>query len=191
MNQSSLHLVDKQGDSITPTIAAAVEAAFRWASREFPLIDPALLAHWAEEVGRSMQAKGDSVGSARRYAFAALHGKVRDWRKTGAAKEIAVGIGPELERWAGITKNAQRSMDRKILFDQLKTTLNERDRYILVLLLQDVTSPADVSVALGVSYGAAAKAIQRVKERIASLLSGASTDQSLSRESPHFCETKG
>ena len=56
-----------------------------------------------------------------------------------------------------------RQMERAVLFEQLSTKLSERDRLILVLLLQDVTSPANVAAALGVSYSAAAKAIQRVK----------------------------
>jgi DNA-directed RNA polymerase specialized sigma24 family protein len=63
-----------------------------------------------------------------------------------------------------------RQIERTVLFEQLSTRLSERDRIILVLLLQDVTSPADVAVALGVSYSAAAKAIQRVKDRISTML---------------------
>ena len=63
-----------------------------------------------------------------------------------------------------------RQMERAVLFEQLSTKLSERDRLILVLLLQDVTSPANVAAALGVSYSAAAKAIQRVKDRISTML---------------------
>jgi DNA-directed RNA polymerase specialized sigma24 family protein len=48
-----------------------------------------------------------------------------------------------------------------------------------VLLLQDVTSPANVAAALDVSYSAAAKAIQRVKDRISTML----VDEPSERES--------
>ena len=58
-------------------------------------------------------------------------------------------------------------------------TDRERDRHILVLLLQDVTSPANVAAALDVSYSAAAKAIQRVKDRISTML----VDEPSERES--------
>ena len=57
-----------------------------------------------------------------------------------------------------------------MLFEQLRTKLNERDRQILILLLQDITSPRDVAEALGIKYDAAAKAIQRVKDRMAAIL---------------------
>jgi DNA-directed RNA polymerase specialized sigma24 family protein len=63
-----------------------------------------------------------------------------------------------------------RQIERAVLFEQLSTKLSERDRHILVLLLQDMTSPANVAAALGVSYSAAAKAIQRVKDRISTML---------------------
>jgi DNA-directed RNA polymerase specialized sigma subunit len=85
----------------------------------------------------------------------------------------------------------QGVIDRKILFEQLKATLNERDRYILVLLLEDKTSPATVANELGTSYPAAAKAIQRVKERIASSLTRARKKDDPGHGSTQFCETKG
>jgi hypothetical protein len=71
-----------------------------------------------------------------------------------------------LERWAAIDRSTQRVIYRAVLFDQLKTKLGERDRHILVLLQQGITSPASGGSARGVSYAAAVKAIQRVKERI-------------------------
>ena len=91
----------------------------------------------------------------------------------------------------GVDRSFQVEIDRKLLFEQLKTSLNERDRYILVLLLQDETSPAVIATALGLSYTAAAKAIQRVKERIAASLVGVSGRNDFGHGSPQFCETKG
>jgi DNA-directed RNA polymerase specialized sigma24 family protein len=67
--------------------------------------------------------------------------------------------------------------------------LSERDRHILVLLQQGMTSPASVAAALGVSYAAAAKAIQRVKERIAAILGGGPTAEQVPM-SPHPCESE-
>jgi DNA-directed RNA polymerase specialized sigma24 family protein len=57
------------------------------------------------------------------------------------------------------------------LFDQMKAHLSERDRQILALIEQDCGSPRDVAKALGLTYMAAAKAIQRAKERMAEILS--------------------
>ena len=109
----------------------------------------------------------------------------------GRLRKQVAGIGRDLERMGGLSGSFQGAVDRKILFEQLKATLNERDRYILVLLLEDKTSPATVAKALGTSYPAAAKAIQRVKERIASTLSGARKVDDPGHGSPQFCETKG
>jgi hypothetical protein len=176
MGRTHLHLVDAQGKAVARSTRAAIESAHDWAVREFPHLDPALLAGWAEEVGQSMQSRADFIQSPKRYAFAALHGKVREWYRSGASKEIPVGIGTTLEHWVAVDRSMQVVMDRAILFEQLKSKLNDRDRQILVLLQQDKTSPASVAAALGVSYAAAAKAIQRVKDRLAAILASAPID---------------
>lgn len=191
MSRTQLHLVSSTGVSVSLDIRAAVESAFGWAVREFPYLDEAVVAGWAEEVASAMELKSEGVASPRRYAYAALHGKVRDWMKSGAARETSVGIGDALEGLGGVHGSFQGTVDRAILFEQLKATLNERDRYILVLLLQDNTSPATVASALGVSYAAAAKAIQRVKDRIAATLVGDADKNNPGRGSSQFCETKG
>ena len=191
MSRTHLHLVGPTGNPVSLTVRSAIESAFGWAIREFPYLDEALVAGWAEDLASALEQKTDQVVSPRRYAFAALHGRVRDWLKSGPAKETSVGIGPALEAVCGVSGSFQGTVDRSILFEQLKATLNERDRYILVLLLQDNTSPATVASALGVSYAAAAKAIQRVKNRIAETLTGGSARKSPGGGSPLFCETKG
>jgi DNA-directed RNA polymerase specialized sigma24 family protein len=172
MGQTLLHLVDQRGQKLPAAIRLAVEAAHRWVRREYPRLDEAVVAGWAEDVGRAMGTRLDGIQSPYRYAFAALHGKVRGWFRRNASKEIPLGIGSELEVWVGIDSSAQRAMYQAVLFDQLRTKLSERDRHILVLLLQGLTSPASVAEALGVSYAAAAKAIQRARERIAAILVG-------------------
>src|SRR3984957_14800108 len=187
MGQTLLHLVDQRGQTLPVAIRLAVEAAHRWARWEYPHLDEAVVAGWAEDVGKAMGARSDEIRSPYRYAFAALHGKVREWFRGNASREVLVGIGRELELWAGIDRSTQRVIYRAVLFDQLKTKLNDRDRHILVLLQQDITSPASVATALGVSYAAAAKAIQRVKERIAAILVGAPTAEQVP-VSPPPCE---
>jgi RNA polymerase sigma factor (sigma-70 family) len=164
MGQTFLHLVDQRGQTLPTVIRLAVEAAHRWVRREYPHLDDAVVAGWAEDVGKAMGGRVDDIRSPHRYAYAALHGKVREWFRSNASKEILVGMGSDLELWAGIDRSAQRAIYRTVLFEQLKTKLSERDRHILVLLQQDITSPSNVAAALGVSYSAAAKAIQRVKE---------------------------
>lgn len=186
-SSTQLHLVDGQGRTLSLITRAAVEAAYTWALREFPRIDPVLLAEWSEEVAKAIEARSEVVESPTRYAFAALHGKVRQWLRSKASQEVSVGIGAELEEWVGVDRNAQRMMDRAIFFDQIKTKLNDRDKHILVLLLQDITSPASVAEALGVSYTAAAQAIHRVKERIAGTLSDSRNPRP---NSSRFCEAE-
>jgi DNA-directed RNA polymerase specialized sigma24 family protein len=177
MGQTLLHLVDQRGQTLPAAIRLPVEAAHRWVRREYPHLDEAIVAGWAEDIGKAMGARLDDIRSPYRYASAALHGKVREWFRSNASKEILVGTGSELELWASIDRSAQRVIYRAVLFEQLKTKLSERDRHILVLLQQDITSPASVASALGVSYAAAAKAIQRVKERIAAILVGDPTGE--------------
>ena len=189
MGQTLLHLVDQRGQTLPVAIRLAVEAAHRWVRREYPHLDEAVVAGWAEDVGKAMGARSDEIRSPYRYAFAALHGKVREWFRSNASKEVLVGIPRELELWAGIDRSTQRVIYRAVLFDQLKTKLSERDRHILVLLQQDITSPARVAAALGVSYSAAAKAIQRVKERIAAILVGAPPAEQVPM-SPYPCESE-
>ena len=191
MTRAQLHLVDTSGTAVCPEVETAVERSFHWVLRDYPQLDSAMIANWAEEVALSMQMRVTTIVSPQRYAYAALKGKVHDWMRSASAKEEVAGLGRDLERIGGLNGSFEGAVDRKILFEQLKATLNERDRYILVLLLEDNTSPATVAKALGTSYPAAAKAIQRVKERIASKLNGARKVGDPGHGSPQFCETKG
>jgi hypothetical protein len=191
MTRAQLHLVDTSGIAVCPEVETAVERSFHWVLRDYPQLDSAMIANWAEEVALSMQVRVTTIISPQRYAYAALKGKVHDWMRSAPAKEEVAGLGRDLERIGGLNGSFEGAVDRKILFEQLKATLNERDRYILVLLLEDNTSPATVAKALGTTYPAAAKAIQRVKERIASKLTGARKVGDPGHGSPLFCETKG
>ena len=81
-------------------------------------------------------------------------------------------------------------MDRRVLFEQLKATLNDRDQVILVLLL-DGTSDGEIGVALGITPAAARKAIQRMKERISAQLAKGRSKDETGHASQDLCETKG
>ncbi len=168
-DRPQLHLVNAEGAEVSPVIRNAAEAAFRWVARDHPNVDKAQLADWAEAVGRSMQTRVSEIEWPERYAYAALKGKVRDWRRTGIAQEESSGVRRDMERIGGENSSFQGSVDRRILFDQLRKALGERDRAILFLLLNE-KSAQEVAGELKTSYPAARKAIQRVKERIGVIL---------------------
>jgi DNA-directed RNA polymerase specialized sigma24 family protein len=188
MGRTLLHLVDRNGQDLAALTRDAVEAAYHWAVWDFPGVDQALVAGWAEEVGEAMAARAASIEVPRRYAFAALRGKILEWFRRHPGREVTVGIGSELEQWVGVDRNGQRIVERAVLFEQLRAKLSERDRQILMLLLQDITSPKDVAAALGVKYDAAAKAIQRVKERLAAIKAKA-PKRDRAQGPPNLCQS--
>ena len=190
MTRAELHLVDTAGRPVRPTVQAAVEDAFRWAIRSCPLVDAALIANWAEEVACSMEAMASELRNPGRYATAALNGKVRDWQRTGAAKLEPMGMGRDLERIGGTNGRVQGALDRKVFFEQIKSTLNDRDQVILLLLL-DGSSNTEVASALAVTSSAGRKAIQRVKERIAATLKVSRVKNDPEHGTRTLCPTKG
>jgi RNA polymerase sigma factor (sigma-70 family) len=190
MDRAPLHLVDSTGISVDPAIEIAVQTAFRWVIRTYPRVDPAQLADWAEEVAAAMALRGSAIASPKRYAEAALKGKIRDWLRTSTAQEVPSGIGSDLERTGGTYMSFENAVERKILFDELREMLAERDRMILVLLLAD-KSIVEIAEALNTNYPNAAKAIQRVKDRISAKVSGARRNEKPGRGPTLYCETKG
>ncbi len=112
----------------------------------------------------------------RRYAFTALKGKIFEWFRKHPVTEITLGIGSDLEQWIGLDRRAPLKIEQSALLEQLRMKLGDRDRQILILLLQDITSPRDVAEALNINYNAAAKAIQRAKERMAAILTAKPQD---------------
>ena len=190
MMQARLHLVDTAGVHVRASIQSAVEDAFRWTLRSFPLIDPALMSNWAEEVARLMEASSEDIKNPRRYAAAALQGKVKDWQKTGAARLEPVGVGSDLERLSGPDSRIQATVDRALLLEQAKRNLNERDRLILVLLI-DGCNDAEIAAALKVSPAAGRKAIERMKDRISTTLKGSRSVNQSGNGSGALCMKKG
>ena len=77
----------------------------------------------------------DQIEFPRRYAFAALTGKLQEWYRAHPAVEIM--MEPDGSRTlTGEKPNGARTSaaDLNVLFSQIKTRLSERDRQILVLL---------------------------------------------------------
>lgn len=171
MLRPHLHLVDGRGVALSSAIQAACETAFQRVVLDYPHFDQAQIANWAEEVAAAMGERGDTIQFPRRYAYMALRGKVRDWSRTGPGRAELKGIGPDLEEVAGHSESFGDQAERKLLFEQILRVLNERDRAILVLLLNEQSIGAVASF-LNTSYAAAAKAMQRVKDRVSVVLDG-------------------
>ena len=171
MLRAHLHLIDSSGFVLSAEIQAACETAFRRVVLDFPHFDHALIADWAEEVAVAMDEREEAIQFPRRYAYVALRGKIRDWSRTGQGRAEPQGIGPDLEEVAGLSESFQDQAEREILFEQILPALSERDRAILVLLLNE-QSTAAVAAFLNVNYLAAAKAMQRMKDRVSVVLNG-------------------
>ena len=63
MGQTLLHLVDRRGETLPVAIRLAVETAHRWVRREYPHLDAAVVAGWAEDVGEAMGGRLDDIRS--------------------------------------------------------------------------------------------------------------------------------
>jgi RNA polymerase sigma factor (sigma-70 family) len=131
-----------------------------------------VLADIAEGVAASIARKRSDILAVMQYAIVAIDGRVQEWLRKHPKVEVGGCETAELERALGTAvDSAYSDVELKHLFDQMKTHLSERDRQILALIEQDRGSPRDVAEALGLTYMAAAKAIQRAKERVAEILS--------------------
>jgi DNA-directed RNA polymerase specialized sigma24 family protein len=184
-----LHLVDEQGRPVPPSVSIAVEAAYRWVSREYEHFDQALLAGMAESVALAMCRRLMHIEFPRRYASVALTGKLQEWYRAHPGVEVPLEL-EESERIKGPRPGAMTSADLSILFAEIKVQLSERDRQILVLMEQDVGSPQQIAEVFELSYSAAAKAIQRVRDRMATILAPSETrnssDNEIMTRSRHF-----
>ncbi len=166
-----LHLVDRQGDPLEGEIRVAVMEAFQSCVQRFSRIDDAILAGFAESVAASMHTKRSEIETFRNYARAALNGKVYEWLRSHPGQELGVKKFGDLVWLAGSDfDQSLADAELEVMFSQLTTHLSERERHILVLMKQDL-GPRQISSALGITYVAAAKAMQRVREHVASLLS--------------------
>jgi len=171
MHRAHLHLIGSSGLALNAVIQAACETAFKRVVLDYPHFDQALIADWAEQVAFAMDERGDAIQFPKRYAYMALRGKVRDWSRTGSGRVELKGIGPDLEEIAGVSESFANQTERKILFGQILPALSERDRAILILLLNE-QSTAAIAAFLNTNYAAAAKAMQRMKDRVSVVLNG-------------------
>ena len=169
MLRAYLHFVDDKGTPIAPNVQEAVEKAFRRVLLEFPDFDQAQISDWAEEVAIDMQERMEAVQFPRRYAYMALKGRVRDWSRTGPGRAELKGLSSDLEEVAGQSKSHIDQTERELLLTQVLPELNERDRAILILVCNG-KSTAMIAALLKVNYMAAAKAMQRMKERTSVVL---------------------
>jgi RNA polymerase sigma factor (sigma-70 family) len=170
MSGSLLYLVDQDNKPVKPEIRIAVEAAFRWSVREYRNMDEADLAAMAEAVALGMSKRLEEIQSPWRYALAALTGRIHEWFRAHPAKMVSFETEDALDREIGPDDRFVFDVERKLLFAQIRSQLSERDREICILLEQDVSSPGEIAKALQISYAAAAKALQRARERIASIV---------------------
>lgn len=171
MQRAHLHLIDSSGVVLSADIQTACETAFKRVVIDFPHFDQALIADWAEEVAVAMNERGEAIQFPRRYAYMALRGRIRDWSRTGPGRAELKGIGPDLEEVAGLSESFTDQTEREVLFGQILRELSERDRAILILLLNEHSTTA-VAAFLNTNYAAAAKAMQRMKDRVSVVLNG-------------------
>lgn len=169
MAATLLHLVDQYGQPVPPQVRLAVEAAYRWAEREYHPFDRAVLAAMAEAVALAMCRHLDRIEFPRRYAVTALMGKLHEWYRAHPAVEILMDPA-EVEALPDDEPKSIPAAELNLLFSEIKAQLSERDRQVLVLLEQDL-GPQEIAKAFEISYFAAAKAIQRARDRMAAILS--------------------
>ena len=165
-----LHLVDESGQPVPDEVREAVERAYRYLTFEYKRLDPSLLANIAEATALTICRNADEIGSIKPYAFATAIGKVNDWLSTHD-KEDPGKTSSALERAAGgVQDRSHSAVEYRLLFERMKAQLNARDQQILVLIAQGLDKPRPIAEALGLTYEAAKKAVQRVKERMKILL---------------------
>jgi hypothetical protein len=160
-----LHLVTKQGLAVAPEVRSSIEFSYRSILHDYPHVDPALIATWAEEIAVSMDAKAD-IAHFDGYALISLGRKVRGWLRSGAGKETPSGIGGDLDLAGGHIDGVTNTTSA-LLFSQLLAMLEGRDRVIFHVLFGLDGSASDVASAVGISEAAAHKAIQRLRKRLA------------------------
>jgi DNA-directed RNA polymerase specialized sigma24 family protein len=166
-----LHLVTAGGKPVDGDVRLAVEEAFRRVVCRFRRVDEAILANLAESVAVLVARKRKEILALKQYAFVALCGRVLDRLRRKPQREIAIGQSVELQSVMQATEDpAFAEIEVQYLLEQMKAQLSERDRVILLLLERNRGQPAEVAEALHLTYAAAAKAIQRTKERMAQLL---------------------
>ncbi len=165
-----LHLVDETGQPVPDEVREAVERAYGYIAFEYKRLDPSLLANIAEATALTICRNAHEIGSIKPYALGTAVGKVNDWLST-YDKEVPGKTSAALERAAGgVRDRSHFDVEYRLLFERMKAQLSARDQQILVLIAQGLDKPGAIAEALGLTYEAAKKALQRVKGRMKALL---------------------
>jgi DNA-directed RNA polymerase specialized sigma24 family protein len=159
MAGSLLYLVDQDNKPVKPEIRIAIDAAFRWSVREYRNMDEADLAAMAEAIALGMSKRLEEIQSPRRYAFAALTGRIQEWFRAHPAKMVSFETEDELDREIGPDDRFVFDVEQRLLFAQIRSQLSDRDREICILLEQDLSSPGEIAKVLQISYAAAANVL--------------------------------
>jgi len=171
MAKTLLNLIDDAGQPVPADVRVAVTRAYRYIAPRFRRIDDAVLAGFAEAVAAAMCRRAEEIKSVNQYASAAMLGKAYEWVQSHPS-EITVGTLAALEAANGTarTDDSFGAIENAVLFERVKTHLSTRDRQILVLVEQELDTPAAIASALGLSYDAAKKALQRARDKMSALL---------------------
>jgi RNA polymerase sigma factor (sigma-70 family) len=137
-------------------------------------MDEADLAAMAEAVALGMSKRVDEIQSPWRYALAALTGRIQEWFRAHPAKTVSFETEDELDRQIEPDDQFEPGVERSLLFAEMRHQLSGRDRQICILLEQEFSSPQEIAQVLEISYAAAAKALQRARDRMASIVKGES-----------------
>ena len=171
MAKTLLNLIDEAGQPVPADVRAAVTRAYRYIAPRFRRIDDAVLAGFAEALAAAMCRRAEEIRSVDQYARAAMIGKAYEWVQLHPS-EKAIGTLADLEAANGTarTDDSFGAIENTVLFERMKTQLSMRDRQILVLVEQEFDTPAAIASALGLSYEAAKKALQRARDKMSALI---------------------
>ena len=169
MPQQLLHLVDDEGRPVQRAVEDAVTNAYRYVLAHNNHIDHALLANMAEHLALAVSRRVAEIHSIQQYALAAMIGKVHEWSRVHPVEFHLPS--DQLERQAGAQPDSSfQRIEKKLLLDQMKVDLTERDRHILMLIQQGISDSKSIANALGITNEAAKKAIQRTKHKMMTIL---------------------
>jgi hypothetical protein len=91
------------------------------------------IAAMAEGIALTMSRRLHEVLSCRRYAFAALTGRIQEWFRGHPAKMVSFASQDEFDGKIGPDDRFTLQVERRLLFAQIRSPLSERDRQVCIL----------------------------------------------------------
>lgn len=165
-NRPCLHMIDETGHPVSLEIAYGVIKAFLTTLKRFPQIDPCLIANWAEEVACAMQKMEQGVITCPAgMAIKRMGWKVTEHRRLFYTRDKSFGDADDLLTIAGPAAGKRINLDSKVLIDQLRPSLNERENRALDLLL-DGHESTHLGLIMGLSHDTGRRLGERVKRKI-------------------------